>query len=249
MPSATTTTIQNSINWSAAFVVQRPTTGVAQITGEPAITTANVIMQSIMGPPLTWPWNRTNAVAAFQTTQGISDYTINLPTFGYLEKAVLVNPAAQGQEPPNQELEVYRVLGKDGKQNRPLNIAILLEDANQNYTFRLFPVPDKIYTVDLTYQNQPIFIPQGANLATTLWAPIPDKLSYLYQRGFLAQLQGMYNSQLYMAGMELFFRQLVAANEGLTEAEKAIFLEDKLRQLQTQAAALQTVQQGKQARG
>ena len=216
--------------------------------GEPAITTANVIMQSILGAPFKWEWNRVYAKTAITCVAGTSDYLISLPTFGYLEKAILVNPQATGSTPPNQELELYKVLGNDGQRNRPMRIATLLDDNAGNITFRLFPIPDIAYTVDLVYQNAPITIAQGANLSTTTWTPIPDKMSYLYQRGFLAQLQGMYNSQLYLAGMEMFFRQLVAANEGLSEAEKAIFLEDKLRALKTQSAERLGIQQGKQSR-
>ncbi len=245
---ATTIFINDSVNWVKAFVVQRPTTGVAGIAGEPAITTANLIMQSILGAPFKWEWNRTQAASAFTTIPNTSDYKVSLPTFGYLEKAVLVDPTPAPGQPSNWELQLYKVIAKDGTPNRSEFIATQLDDNAGNITFRLFPPPNKVYNVDLTFQNAPLTIPQGANLSTTLWAPIPDKMSYLYQRGFLAQLQGMYNSQLYVTGMTLFFRQLVAASEGLTEAEKAIFLEESLRLVQTQAASLQTIQQGKAAR-
>lgn len=246
---ATNTTIQNTVNWALAFVVQRLLTGVAAIPGEPTITTVNIIMGTILGAPFKWEWNRTNLIAAFPTVAGTSDYKVSLPTFGYLEKAVIFDPAAPAQTSASHELEVYKVLGKESKRNRPDSIATLLDDNNGNITFRLFPVPDKVYKVDLVFQNAPIFVPQGANLSTTTWAPIPDKMAYIYQRGYLAQVQGIYNSQLFLAGMEMFFRQLVAAAEGLTEAEKAIYLDDQLRILRTKAADMLTTQQGSQARG
>jgi hypothetical protein len=248
MASKTTNTIQNSINWSKAFVVQRPMTGVAAIAGEPATTSANLIIQSILGAPFKWEWNRISLLNAITTQAGKTDYAVVMNDFGYLEKAVLYDGSAQPPAQAYWELETYKIIGTDGKQNRPLRIATLLDDNNGSITFRLFPAPDKIYKITLDYQKAPIFIAQGADLTTTTWAPIPDKMSYLYQRGFLAQLQGMYNSQLYLAGMEMFFRQLVAAAEGLTEAEKAIFLEDSLRGLRTKAAELLTIQQGKGAR-
>jgi hypothetical protein len=246
---ANTIFIQDSVNWVKAFTVQRPTTGVAAIPGEPATTTANLIMQTIVGAPFKWEWNRIYAKTAIATIQGTADYKIALPTFGYLESAVLNNPTAKGQQPPAMGLEVYKVLMLESSQSSPLRIATLLDDNAGNITFRLFPTPDQIYNVDLIYQQAPITIAQGANLSVITWAPIPDKMSYLYQRGFLAQLQGIYNAQLYMAGMEMFFRQLVAAAEGLTEAEKAIFLEDSLRAVKTKAAEIETTQTGKQSRG
>jgi hypothetical protein len=74
-------------------------------------------------------------------------------------------------------------------------------------------------------------------------------MSYIYQQGFRAQMQGIYNAQLYLAGMEMFFRQLVASAEGLTEMEKCIFLEDSFRSIKMKASELETTQQGTGARG
>jgi hypothetical protein len=52
---------------------------------EPAVTSANVILQTIISPPFTWNWNR--ASASFVTTAGIQDYLVYMPTFGFIEKA------------------------------------------------------------------------------------------------------------------------------------------------------------------
>lgn len=249
MASNTSITIQNTINAMTAFLVQRPTTGVGGTQGEPAITIVNMLMGIILGAPFKWEWNRVYAKAAITTQQGVADYKISLPTFGYLESGVLNNPTAQGQQPPAMGLEVYKVLMLESAQSSPLRIATLLDDNAGNITFRLFPMPDQVYTVDLIYQNSPVIVAQGANLSSITWAPIPDKMSYIYQQGFRAQMQGMYNAQLYLAGIEMFYRQLVGAAEGLTEAEKAIFLEDSLRAVKTKAAEIEATQQGKQARG
>jgi len=241
---ATTITISNTLAWIYAFLVGRPTTGVGGFANEPGLTSANFIMQTILAPPFKWEWNRKRALTAITTVPGTSDYTIALTDYGWLEKATLVNPNPVGAEAPNHELEIYEVLAKEGKKNRPDKIAVLLDDNAGNITFRLFPVPDKIYTVDLDYQKAPIL----ASVLTTTWAPIPDKLAFLYEQGLKAQMQGMYNVQLYLAGMEMFYRQLVAAAEGLSEMEKAIFLEDSLRIARTRTAELTSTQQGKQAR-
>ena len=201
-------------------------------------------MQTILAPPFRWEWNRVALTSAITTVAGTSDYLVNLPNFGWLEKAVLVNPSPVGTQPPNTELDVYEILGKEGKQNRPIHIAVLLDDNNGNITFRLFPVPDQAYTVDLDYQKSPIL---AANLSA-LWAPIPDKLGFLYERAMLAQMQMMYNQQLGMSNLEIFFRQLVGAAEGLSEMEKAIFLEDQLRVVRQRQAEIQAVQQSRAAR-
>lgn len=206
-------------------------------------------MGVILGAPFKWEWNRTYSGSAITTVAGVTDYKVSLSNFGYLEKSVLINPNFQGQQPPAMELELYKVISLDTARAAPRKIATLLDDNAGNITFRLMPTPDAVYNVDLIYQNAPNFIAQGTNLGITTWKPIPDKMSYLYQRGFLSQLQGMYNPQLYLAGMSMFYRQLVSAAEGLTEMEKAIFLEEALRKVQTQAEASLTVQQGKAARG
>jgi len=242
---ATTVKISDTLNWITAFLVQRPTTGVGGITNEPGLTSANLVMQSILAPPFKWEWNRKSATAAITTVAGTSDYTIALSDFGYLEKATLVNPAAVAPLAKNFELNIFKVLSNEGKQNRPQSLAILLDDNTGNITFRLFPVPDLVYTVDLLYQKAAIL---ATTLGNTTWTPIPDKFAFLYERGLLAQLQGMYNGQLYAMGMELFFRQLVAAAEGLTETEKNIFLEDSLRSVKMRAAEITGIQQGKAAR-
>jgi hypothetical protein len=243
MPS-TTITVQNTLNWLTAFIQQRPTTGIGGNANEPALTSANYIMATILQPPFRWSWNRTSAAAAITTVAGTADYPVVLSSFGYLEKAVLVNPTPVGNQPPNFELQIWEVLGTDGKQNRPLNIAKLLDDNQGNITFRLFPIPDQAYTVNLVYQNAP---PVLTSL-NSLWSPIPDKYNFLYERGLLAMIQMTYNQQLALSNLEIFFRQLVAVSEGLDDEEKAIFFEDSLRTIRMRQTELQAAQQGKQAR-
>ena len=247
--SKCTLTIQQTLNWIAGFISQRITVGIGAFADpisaqDPGLTSANFIMSLIMGPPFCWEWNRTYATAAITTVAGTTDYPIALSTFGFLEKAILVNGAPATNEPPNFELEIYGVLGKEGLEARPEKISVLLDDDNGNITFRLFPAPDAVYTVDLQYQKAPVL----ATVLSALWAPIPDKLQYLYEGGLRAQMYAIYNTQLYLQSMEMFLRQLVAASTGLTEMQKAIFLEDSLRVARTRADSMTGAQQGKQVR-
>ena len=55
--------------------------------GEPAMSSANLALQTIVGPPFVWPWNR--ATATFQTIQGVQDYSLNIAQFGFMEAASL----------------------------------------------------------------------------------------------------------------------------------------------------------------
>jgi hypothetical protein len=87
MPS--TTKLSDTIAWAQAFV------NYAQLAigvdNEPSITNANTIMQTIVGPPFAWPWNRSKQ--SFVVDAGIQDYLVAISNFGYLEKAA-VQPAA-----------------------------------------------------------------------------------------------------------------------------------------------------------
>jgi hypothetical protein len=240
-----TPTIQNTINWLLSYVQQRPMTGVAGVALEPSLTNANYAMQTILQPPFRWEWNRTKSPSAITTQQGQIDYQVALSTYGWLEKAnVNFQKVESPSFPQNFGLDVYEVLDAEAVQGRPTKIAVLLDDNNGNITFRLAPCPDQVYNIDLVYQNAPIF----ATSLNTTWAPIPNKFAFLYERFMLAQFQMTYNQQLGLSNLEIFFRQLVAAAEGLSEMEKAIFLEDQLRIIRTRQEAIALTPQGKGAR-
>ena len=238
--SNTTIKIQDTLNWVAAFVQQRPTTGVAGIPNEPGLTAANKVMQSILAPPFKWSWNRKED-STLTCTAGTTDYAVSLSDWGFLEKAY---GTLASNDPPVFEIEVAQVLSKESKENRPQKIAPITDDNNGTITFRLLPAPDKAYVITLEYQKAAILV---SSVGAT-WAPIPDRYAFLYEAGLLAYMQGIYSAQLYMANMQIFFRQLVGAAEGLTATEKAIFLEDQLRILRTQSNSAMDAAQGKQVR-
>ena len=237
---ATTIKISDTLAWILAFTVQRPNTGVANIANEPGLTAANKIMQSIASPPFRWSWNRVENTS-ITTVIGTNDYVVALANWGWLEKATCTDPVTGDIK----EIEVSQVLAKDSTQNRPQKIAPILDDNAGNITFRMFPAPDQAYPIVLTYQKAAV---QATTLGSTTWAPIPDRYAFLYEQGMLALIQGMYSTQLYMANIEIFWRQLVGAAEGMTETEKAIFLEDQLRIIRTGQNSGLSVTQGKQVR-
>ena len=230
--SACTKTIQNTLNWALAFILTRPPTGVAGIPNEPALTIANLVASTIISPPFAWQWNR--ATTSINLTTGTTDYPVALSTFGWLEKATVAYVAT----PPTgvsslKEIEISNFLSVDATQGTPFKICISNDDNAGNITFRVMPAPDQAYTLNLTYQLAPPVI----SALTNTWAPIPDKYNFLYERGVLAHLHGMYDSATYLQELQLFFRQLVGCSEGLDDTAKAIFLLDRLEQLKTQAFA------------
>ena len=82
---AATITITDTIQWIQPFLNWANLT--IGIDGEPALSSANLILQTIVGPPFVWPWNR--ATFQFQTTQGVQDYNLAIANFGFLEAASL----------------------------------------------------------------------------------------------------------------------------------------------------------------
>ncbi len=80
---AATVTVQNSIdfvkpylNWANLAI---------GVNENPALSAANLILQTIVGPPFRWPWNRSSV--SFLSTQGLQDYNVAVSNFGFLETA------------------------------------------------------------------------------------------------------------------------------------------------------------------
>lgn len=82
---AATITLQNTIDFVKPFL-SWPNLAIG-VNNEPAMSSANLVLQTIISPPFVWPWNR--ATANFQTIQGVQDYTMNITQFGFLEAASL----------------------------------------------------------------------------------------------------------------------------------------------------------------
>lgn len=69
---AVSLTLQNTINWALPFVQFRPLA--IGTSNEPAITIGNTVMQTILGPPFAWPFNRRQLGLLLK--QGQQDYII-----------------------------------------------------------------------------------------------------------------------------------------------------------------------------
>lgn len=234
---ASTNQLQRAVNYANISIRGSGLTSVLQVTNEPALTIGDWVRQFILAPPFAWRWNR--AVTTLSLVQGTQDYQQSLPAFGWLEKATI---AASGT---TYELENVLNLGEESVENLPTKIAARLDDDAGNITFRIFPVPDQAYTATLSYQQcaQPF-----ANL-TSLWTPIPDYFSYLYNQGFLAKSYEYFNDERQAFALELFIRQLIAANNGLDDTQRNIFLTGQINSARDQQAQLGNSASGRQARG
>lgn len=167
---ASTLTLQNTINWSTQILRNRPfNLGSAN---EPALTSANLVKQAILGPPFRWRWNRT--VFAFQTKSGAQDYT----TLRW-RAAAAVGKDWQLVD-SNGNLQIATTSGTTGG-TQPTWSAVLNGTTTDN------TVSWKVYGQDFNdYNGDPgttSFIEYGSipNLATdtppNIWNPLEPKLA------------------------------------------------------------------------
>jgi hypothetical protein len=238
---ASTITLQNVVNWALPILRYQPLTiGTAN---EPSITSANIVLQTILGPPFIWRWNR-NTNSSTSTVAGTQDYTIALSDFGYFEKATVTDSTGNVTELVWKEVLSVET-SVSSSRARPSFVSTQLDDNAGNITFRLMPVPDQIYTFTVIYQKAPVLF---SSLSGT-WAPIPDYMEYIYTRGFLAFALELADDNRFMVEHQRFLATLISSAEGLSEMQKNIFLGGALTtNAQAQAAQLRT-QQGAQARG
>lgn len=231
-------TIQTSINWALGFLgYSTPTVGP---NNEPAISSANMVQQVMTSPPFRFPWNRGSLT--FNTVAGTQDYTVSVTDFGYLETATFQYPA--GGKIFTLGVKNTTPLGESSDQQQPVTLAVQLNTVGTSVKFRFLGVPDKVYSVVVWYQK-------FAALLTALANPwiLPDYLSYIYNRGFLAHcLEGMGNPR---AAQEkaYFAAALIATAEGLTDTEINIFLAQYLANPRAMETLQIKTQQGIQARG
>lgn len=234
---AVTNTLQRILNVAQTYIRQAPLIFPAlSAPNDLAFLAGDWVRQFMLAPPFAWRWNRTNST--FTTTAGNQDYSVSLPTFGWLEKASItdntVSPAVV------TELTVQMNLGEESIQNQPLFISPRLDNNSGTITFRISPPPDKVYTVTITSQ----FAPTNFLNLTDTWAPIPDYMSYLYMQGFMAKTYEYFEDERFGSAMTLFMKQLVAANDGLDETQVNIFLGLRIDAQREQNTRLQQGQIG-----
>lgn len=151
------------------------------------------------------------------TTQ---DYTIPAPGFSHIEHASVLDLDSSGNPLKWMELTVKNNLSLESSQNRPEFLSPHVEDGAGNVTFRVFSSPDKKYPVAVHAQ---LTAPQVTSINQT-WAPLPDFLQYIYDWGFLALMWQFADDPRAVYANNQFKAALLGRQEGLTEEQKNIFL-------------------------
>lgn len=209
---ANTITVQNVVNWAQLFVRLLPVSGVGGVANEPALSIANQVQQTLLAPPFGWRWNRANTT--FSTVAGTQDASQAVANLGWIERAAL-----QSGSTDQPELVVKPVLPASATQGRPTHISSLLDNGT-NVTFRCFPTPDAVYTVNIEYQQQAPLI----TALTGSWV-VPDYLSYLYRQGFLALLLLYANDPRANTEYQKFIEQAMLASTGTNPAFNPVVAE------------------------
>lgn len=224
-------TLTSTINWAAPFLQFKPQT-LGSSNTEPAVTSANIILSTMLGPPFKWRWNRTTL--NITTNVGTQDYLSNVSDFGFLESASIATSNATTFELSNNRL----FLPISNQQARPEFIAPTTESGG-NITFRFLSVPNTASNVTVTYQKKATLM---SNVNST-WAPIPDEYSYIYNHGYLGLMFMYADDPRFNVEIGRFKASLIGASEGLTQTEKDVFLEQwMIEGRQKQAYAIDTQQ-------
>lgn len=195
-------TVQDVVSWAQTFVRLLPVSGVGGSSYEPALSLANQVQQTILAPPFAWNWNR--AVTTFPTVSGTQDYVQSgIANLAWLERASL-----QSGSSDLPSLEVAPVLDAAQTTGHPTHIAAILNGSG-GVTFRLFPTPDAVYTVAISYQIQA----PNITALTSTWA-VPDYLAHLYRQGMLAGFLGYADDQRAPLEYQKFLQLTMVASTG-----------------------------------
>ncbi len=288
---------------------------------EPALTAANMTLQTIVGPPFIWPWNR--STASFMAVAGVQDYNAAISSYGWLESAtlqaaavitsvtILANQAtyqavnnfanldgvkagsaivvsgctssflngsfslvsanatsftvtlthgnmtesesgAKALAGKIMPLElVWKSQGEATEQDRPTFISTQISDeSGTTFTFRLLPVPEQSYQVNLTFQQSPQFfsatIP-GFGLSQT-WG-IPDQLQYIYTYFFMFFMLDYFEDARAARYRQLAIASLLARQGGLSQTDRNLFLGNWLPLMKEEQSSTEDNQQATQAKG
>lgn len=239
MPS--TITLQKTIDLTSRYIYQAPL--LFKNDGDLAFNMGDWVRQFLLSPPFAWRWNR-GVVSPIKCSVGLTDYTVSIPDFGWLEKAWVVFPTVQGETTRVKELSVLNNLAQEQTQNESGFISAVYDDNNGNITFRILPSPDQAYILYINYQKSA----KSFTKTTDTWSPIPDYMSYIFTQGFLAKAYEFRDDERFAFLYSQFLKQTVSASDGLTDTQKNIFLESVLLTQRERQAYSQSGQIGRASR-
>jgi hypothetical protein len=232
--------LSDTINFISPFCrYQSPAVGTNNM---PIIGIASIVRNIILAAPFTWRWNRNNVNITGPVIVNQQDYPQAISDLGFLEKAI----ANDGQTSYEfKDVKNNEALASSNTVGRPMTVAIQTDDGAGNYVFRLGPVPDKNYTINMVYQKLPI---QFQNL-TDGWAPIPDSFSDVYNNLCLGYYMDSCQDPRAPQYIARGIAGLLARASGLSQMDKAIFASSYMNYESAQMLNQLRAQQATQAQG
>jgi hypothetical protein len=236
-----TINLQTSVQWCLPQLRYQP----VEIAGlEPVLSSGNMILQTILGPPFVWPFNRNDCQIVLKN-DGTQDYQQGFGDFGYIEKAWVSWMTTDGNL-DSKELTVRDSLGLEVAPGRPQFIARQKEDQTTGLiTFRVSPAPDAAYTLNIVYQKKAYLMSSLASL----WFPVPDEDSFIYNWGLLSVLALLVNDPRVTLYGQKFSSHLLGTQDGLSELQRNIFLGAWMEVIKYPERTQQRTQQAIAARG
>lgn len=222
MPSSKTLT--DVANWALPILKMQP---LSVTNMEPAVTCANIVLQTVFAPPMKWRFNRgtfsfpTVAYAPGTPPTAQFDYPQELSDFSYLEDQWVVDPKGN-VFPLTGALSLHRPTGTAADPQRPTHVSAQFDDNAGNITFRLKQVPDQIYQIEGEYQRKvlPILSPASQ------FAPFPDEFMHVVDWMFLTLTSLLINDSRFPRFEQYAISRLLSLQGGLDEVSRSIFIGD-----------------------
>lgn len=222
---ATVINIQRAINWSMPFLKNQR---LDFSNMEPALETGNMVLQTMLAPPMKWRQNRGSfSFTTIDPKPGPqpvpippqSDYTIAIPDFGFLEPKTLWISDATGKN--------YAMTGAvslpvptSSSQSRPTEISPQYDDSEGNITFRTKEMPNAAYTIGGDYQRKAPILKSPAQSIF----PVPDEFGFLFNWGFLTICGMLVNDARVDWWEKKFVGRLLATQDGLDDQAINLFM-------------------------
>lgn len=233
---ASTLTVQNSVNFITPILKNQPLF-VSNL--EPAMTAANLVLGTILGAPFRWRFNR-GSFSLPITTVGGTDYVKVLSDLGFVETLWLTDVSGA-----IHQLTGAIAIAKTTEQGRPSRVSPQLDDNAGNITFRFDRIPEANYTFYGEYQKKCPLL----NSPASSWGVVPDEFSYIFNWGFLTLMSLLINDSRFPIFENYFISRLLAAQDGLTDQERNIFVGNWMALSQTLNRSQGAVNSGIAARG
>jgi hypothetical protein len=188
---------------------------------EPALTAANIVLETILAPPFRWRQNRGSFTFTCVPKNGAipaqADYPLVLPDFGWLEDQWLTDPTTGDVWPLTGKLSLAMPTRFPV---RPQELAAQGDDNNGTITFRVKTLPDKAYIVAGDYQRKAVPLVSVASQ----FGPIPDEMAHVIDWGFLTIMALLVKNAEFPRFEQYFVSRLLSLQDGLDEVSRNIFL-------------------------